>query len=506
MSARVFSFVLGVAALACSTNASAQATYRMAPVGGRTTLVGGTGLVWGHDSASAFLNPATTLNVDSSRLAFSVNFYNLSVVSSGSWYQPGNIDRDRFGSVRRESNTALSTIDLDALPGSLCVFIEIRDVPFLAWRTKQKLGEKRARLGLCLASISYDQFTFNAEDYTQPTPQGVSRQAQNVRQSFRRVAVGPSYSMYVTDRLAFGASLHFSRTSHRSLFGATATTYGAPKGPITSSFYHFAHGDSQELTWTLGTFYRISPRQTVALTFEAPSIHLWGDGGLNFHSTYAGADSETSTVTANGDFRTKTPLRVALGTGIQERWGTAEVDVSYRPATSSVYTAGFSGAAVSVAKDGSVTEVARRQTFGADALGSVSLGIGGEGFVSPRLSLLGGFSADASIVPKGALLTDPLAYHQSRMHRVALSFGVGTHTEGGDLLFGLETSYGWGQRLAPNVYELPTSLAVTDFHNFGFLFVLAGSTSFGNIKRAVNEVTRVLGPGNEEKPGEEPKK
>ena len=47
-----------VLALASERDASAQSSNRLAAVGGRTTLVGGTGLIFGHDSASTFLNPA----------------------------------------------------------------------------------------------------------------------------------------------------------------------------------------------------------------------------------------------------------------------------------------------------------------------------------------------------------------------------------------------------------------------------------------------------------------
>lgn len=489
---------LAAASFAFASEANAQSTYRLSPVGGRTTLVGGTGLVYGHDSASAFLNPATVQRVDSSRLAFSVNFYYLSVVHAGSWYQPGDID-PRFGDVRRESNTSVTSIDFDSLPGSLCLFLQINDIPFLSWSTKKELKERRARLGVCLASIHYDQFTFNAEDYQQQTPQGLSRQAQNIRQTFRRLAVGPSYSMYVTNALAVGISTHFSRTSHRSLFGATATTYGNAAGPITSSYYQFSRGDSHELTATIGAFYRIGAHQTIALALESPSIHLFGSGGLNFHSQYAGAQNAASTFTAEGDFTTRTPPRIAIGTGVEHPWGTAEVNVSFRPATQAAYSANFEGRSFTVAQDGSTTDIARSGNFDVRASGGVNIGAGGEVFLTPRLSLLGGASLDSTIVPKGTLTRDPLNYHIARTHRIGLSFGVGSHGEGGDLLLGLETSLAWGERLTPNVYQLPTRLDIADHQTWGVLFVLAGSTSFRNIRRTVNEVTKALDPSKDEK-------
>lgn len=499
--ARASRFVAAAFALVATgiaSQASAQSTYRLSPVGGRTTLVGGTGLVYGHDSASAFLNPATVVRVDSSRLAFSVNFYYLSFTRAGAWYQPGDID-PQFGNVRRDEGTSLSTIDFDSLPGSLCVFFQVHNIPFLSWSTRQDLKERQARLGMCLASINYDQFTFNAEDYQQQTPLGLTRQAQNIRQTFRRLAVGPSYSMYVTNALAVGISTHFSRTSHRSLFGATATTYGNATGPITSSYYNFSRGDSHELNATLGAFYRIGAHQTVAIALESPSVHLFGSGGLNHHSQFAGSANGASTFTAQGDFTTNTPPRIAIGTGVERPWGTAELNMSWRPATEAAYSAAYEGRSFVVAPDGSTSDVVQKADLKVRASGGVNLGFGGEVFLNPRLSLLGGFSIDSSIVPKGTLKNDPLNYHIARAQRVGLSFGVGSHGEGGDLLLGFEGSYSWGERLAPNVYQLPTRVDITDHQTFGLLFVLAGSTSFRNLRRTVNEVTKAFDSGDPKK-------
>jgi len=480
-------------ALLAPAEAAAQSSYRMSPVGGRTTLVGGTGLVYGHDSASAFLNPGTVVRVDSNRLSFSVDFYYLSLLQSSSWYQPGTIDRATFGDVRREDNTAVSAFDFDSLPGSICLYFRIADLPFLVREAKKELRERQARLGVCLASVQWGSFAFNAEDYEQKTPTGVSRQAHNVRQTFRRLAFGPTYSMYVSNALAIGASLHFTRSSHRSLFGATATTFGGPRGPIDSQFYEFARGDSHDLTATFGAFYRLGSHQTVALALELPSVHLFGSGGLNYRTQYSGgAGSASSTLVADGSFATQTPLRIGLGTGIEQDWGTAELNVGMYLPVGSAYAAEFDGRSFDSAAGAAPVDATRSLSLSTRARGAVNVGVGGEVFLTPRISLLGGLSSDMTIVPKGTLKNDLLNFYPSRMHRVALSFGVGSHGEGGDLLIGSEMSYGWGERLTPNMYQLPPGLDVTDQKMFGFLFVLAGSTSFKSIKRAVEDVTKAL--------------
>lgn len=485
--------------------ARAQTNYRLATVGGRTTLVGGTGVVYGHDSASTFLNPATAQLVDKNRLAFSVQAYQFSYMTAGSWYQPGPVDTKAFGDVKREGGTAVKNIGLDSLPGSLCIFFGAHDIPFLLSKTlKQSLREKGARLGICLATVSYSNDSFNEESYEQQTPQGTSRQAINIRQTFRRLSFGPTYSMYVTNALSIGASLHLTRADHRSLFGATSTTYGGDSGPINNSYYSFARGFSHDMTATIGATYRIGAHQTVGLVLESPSLHLFGSGGINESTQFTGPAASSRGFTASGSFVARTPARLALGTGLQRDWGSVELNTSLFPATASIYTASFDGHAITNATNGSTTDQATRNKFSTKALGSVNIGVGGEYFTSPRVSVLGGASFDKTIAPKGSLQSDPLHFFSSRTNRAAISFGYGSHGEGGDLLLGGELSYAWGERLAPNLYQLPARLDVTSQQTFGFLIVLAGSTSFRNIRRVADDVKKMMTPTQPEQPTRSP--
>lgn len=488
-----FSVTLGaLVVLLAPRTALAQSSYRLAPVGGRTTLVGGTGLAYGHDSAAAFLNPATVVRVDSLRLAFSVNFYQLSLVSAPNWYQPGAIDRSRFGDVKSDG-AAINNFDFDSLPGSLCLYFKVADIKLFSGEASKDLRERQARLGMCLASVQNGIYSYNDEGYSQSGPFGVSRQAGSIRQSFRRFAIGPTYSMYVSNALAVGASIHFSRSSLRSTIGNTATLYGAST-PFTSALYQASRGDSHGLTMTLGATYRIGSRQTVALALETPSLHLFGSGGVNNYTSFDGpGERGTSGVAASGEFETQTPLRVSLGTGIEGSWGSAEINVAFHTAVGSAYSAKLDGRSIN--SDGTTTtDRAVSLDLSTRARGAVNFGVGGEYFFTPGLSLLGGLSTDISAVPGGALGKDPLNFYPDNVSRVAGSLGIGSHGDGGDLLLGGEFSYGWGQRLAPNAYQAPSRIETTDVTAYAVLLVLAGSTSLKNIKRAVEDVRDAFDP------------
>jgi hypothetical protein len=482
---------LGLAACLVPASVAAQGNYRLAPVGGRTTLVGGTGLAFGRDSASAFLNPATVVRVDAGRLAFSVNFYELSLFRSASWYAPGPIDRKNFGDVG-STNASVTSYGFDSLPSSLCIFLRVGDIDALARDVSKELRTLQARLGICLATVQASEFTFGSEDFSTATASGGTRQAQNIRQTFRRIAVGPTYAMYITNALAMGASVHVSRASFRSLLQSSATTYGG-LAPVTSQFFQSSSGDSYDLSATLGATYRIGRFQTVAASIEAPSLHAFGSGGTNSYTHFDGATSGTTSVAAHGDFASYTPLRLAIGTGIERPWGSAEVNVAYHLPIGSAYEAQFDGRRVDVAAS-QQSDVPVSLALATRARGAVNIGVGAEVVVAPALTVLGGLSTDLTTVPKGGLLSDPISYFPSRTNRVAASFGLGSHGEGGDLYFGGELGYAWGERLAVNSYQLPARLETTSFQAFSLLVVIAGSTTFRAIKRAVNDLTEIVDP------------
>jgi hypothetical protein len=284
-----------------------------------------------------------------------------------------------------------------------------------------------------------------------------------------------------------------SRAGFRSIYESTATTYGGGAQPITSAFYTAAHGDSYDLSATLGATYRIGRFQTVAATIEAPSLHVFGSGGLNRYTHYDGVGEATATLAADGSFSANTPLRIALGTGIERPWGSAEVNVSYHIPVGPAYRAKFEGHAVDV-NGGVADDRAAALDITARSRGAVNIGVGGEVFVAPGLSFLGGLGTDISAAKSGRLVNDPVNYFASRTHRVSASFGLGSHGEGGDLLIGGELGYEWGDRLSVNAYQVPPQLDASPTQKISLLVLIAGTTSFKAIRRAVNDITEAVDP------------
>ncbi|MDF2692519.1 MAG: hypothetical protein K0S65_902 [Labilithrix sp.] len=471
-----------------STEAHAQSNYRSAPVGGRSQLLGGTGMTYGRDASAAFLNPATAVLVDDQRLSFSVNFYTVSLVYAPRWYVPGPIDRSRFGALDIESPT-MTDVEFTALPSSLCIFFRVDDVKFLVKEEKDP-RTREARLGLCFATISSQTFNFAAEGFSETRPSSVSRQAQTLSQSYTRFAAGPTYAMHVSNALAIGASLHASLASHRSLLAATATTYGTSASPINSMFYSGSRGDSFQLEATVGATLRFG-KQTVGMSLKSPSVHVYGVGGANRQSYFDGSGSTASLVSSQGSFVSRSPPRLSLGTGIEGRWGLAELDTSYNFPIDA-YSAELEGRRVNTTS-GVVDDQPASFALSERARGVVNFAGGIELFMSPKVSLLTGISTDFSAVPSGALRGGSLFnYYPYQTHRVAGSFGISSHGEGGELLFGGEVSVGWGDRLAVNSYQLPPEIGTTGHGTYQVMLVVAGSTSLRTLKRAVEDVREII--------------
>lgn len=489
--------VLGVA-----TPAGAQSSYRLAPVGGRSQLLGGTGLTFGRDAAASFLNPATAVLVDDQRLSFSANFYRFTYTTASNWYAPGPIDRSKFGNVGVRS-TSLTDLDFDSLPSSLCFFFTSAKLHVVPSAAKDP-GTRDAHVGLCFATVDAGEFNFGADDFSEVRSSGsVTRQAQTLSQKYSKFAAGPTYAIRVNNALSLGASVHASVTSFKSLLASSASTYGSTATPITSSFYGASKGTAFQLDATVGATLRFG-HQTLGLSVRTPSIHVFGRGGVNRDTTYDGAGTETMQLAANGSFRAQSPLRIGLGTGVEGVWGQLELDAFYSTQLGDSYRAQMDGTQTTTTPTG-VTDTPVHLDLGQKSKSVVNLAAGGELFMSERISLLTGFSTDVNATPKGAIQGTLFNYFGYGANRVIGTLGIGTHGERGELMVGTELTYGWGHRVAVNSYQLPPEIGVADYNTYQVMVIVAGSTSLRALKKVVEDVKKVVNDPTPQKPVSAPK-
>jgi hypothetical protein len=147
---------------------------------------------------------------------------------------------------------------------------------------------------------------------------------------------------------------------------------------------------------------------------------------------------------------------------------------------------------VTTSAEGAVDDRPITLSLGERARGVVNFAVGAEVFMSDHISILSGLSTDFSAVPDGGLRGSLFNYYPYRTHRVAGSFGFGSHGAGGEVLVGGELSIGWGERLAVNSYQVPPVVGTTGHGTYQLMLVVAGSTSIRAIKRAVKDVQNVI--------------
>jgi hypothetical protein len=131
-------------------------------------------------------------------------------------------------------------------------------------------------------------------------------------------------------------------------------------------------------------------------------------------------------------------------------------------------------------------------------------GAGLEFFLSPRLSLLGGISANFTSL--GRLRPQPTLGNliQAREHHLMAAFGVGSYWREGELLVGVQFDYGWGQALAANPYVVPNDWSAVGLRTYSLLFVISGSTKLSAIARTVSTIVEGGGPDESQAPAQNP--
>lgn len=486
----LFAGIVGVL-IATSSPAAGQASYRLSPIGGRTTLLGGTAMTYGRDAAAGFVNPATAVLVDDQRLSFSVNFYRMSLLTSSQWFQPGPVDRQRFGDVEPK-DISINDFSFEPLPSSLCLFFKVGDMLTFLGKSAESKRTREARLGLCAATTSRSSLDLAAREYSNVGPSGVTRQSQTISQYQNRFALGPTYALRVDDRFSLGVAVHGVLSTHRNLMFNSAVTYGSGPTPVNTMFASASRGDAFGFDAILGATYKFGNRQTFGVAVQTPLAHVFGVASANGNTSFDGPGAASSGFSARGSLVVHTPLRLSIGTGFEASWGNVAFDVSYYTPTTA-YRTELEGNGIALS-NGNIDDRPKNLDSSQRTRGAVNMAVGAEIGLSSALSLLSGLSTDVASVRKGDLRAAEYNYIPERTHRVAASLGINSHGEGGEIMFGTELSYGWGERLAVNSYQTPPTLGTSPTDVFTMMFVIAGSTSLHNIKRAVDDVREVVNP------------
>ncbi len=477
-------FVLGAIVLLLllgTRTALAQGNYRSAPTGGRSALMGNTGVALGNDGAAPFLNPATVVRVDSS-LALSLNFVSLDITHASNWYVPGQVDAATYGNVPRSSDATITRVSGNAVPSTFCLFFGL---PRIGSAKEGHAG--RQQLATCLGATERASFDWVGQGYKASSADRSTLQSSSIRTNWQRFVVAPTYAVDVTDSLALGASVHGTFTDYSTIYGVGTTTTGGTLPVTSSAFQSGASGTDFGLSGLFGATLGVGSF-TIGASVQTPDLSVYGRGNMNRYVQFAStAETSSTTYVGSGGFHARAPTRFGLGVGYQWSTGTVELDAQLALADGDPLVLDTTGTQVQSA--GAAATAARTLTTRYQP--AFNAGVGAEVFVRPHFSVLGGFGTDLSAVDS---ISDSGAA-PSQIQRIFWSFGIGSHQRGGTLLLGAQIYYGWGQSLAPNAYVRPPRLDPAGIDTYGMLFVLAGATSLKAIEEAVSAVKGAVAPG-----------
>ena len=477
--------LLAVPVVLWAGSAAAQGNYQEAPIGGRTTLMGGTGVALGGDGASPFMNPATIARIQDRSIAFSSRIVRYEERRFTNLYQPGDVNAARFGELRL-NEAPTTTRSLQLLPNSTCLFFDPRGLP-----TKRFLRHVAGsqKLAICLGKTEEGKFSFTGRSVTGASNLRLVNESQTIDHEWMNWGIGPSWSIYLTERVALGGSLFVSRTKHMESVTALSLAEDTDTGSSLRTDYQFAsEGNSWDLVGHLGATARVSEAIILGASVRTPGLHLYDSYRATYFRGYDEGGLTGEWWGGEGSFDVNRPMRLSLGLGAEWKQLRLELDVFWYEGQDNYAKASVRRDNTSVVNGVVVGRSNDLLTLTEKANSVVNLALGAEWFVAGDLSLAGGIITDFSSLPElDERPSDPRLF-RSRADALHGSLGVVSYTDAGDLLVGVRVDHATGQAAVPNPFQLPPRLERVDYRQVGVMLILAGRINLTNVVEAAKHI------------------
>jgi hypothetical protein len=459
---------LCAAFVAWSGLAAAQANYDGALIGGRSNLMGGTGVAAGTDAAAPFQNPATTVDIEGTSFVFST----LATQFSRRTIAP---DAQLAAEIGR-SEATLSDNQFNVLPNATCLFLDLR-----------RDGRRRTgahKLSLCIAEPERSEFDLRSQSLAVAATGSGAFQSRFVRQLFSKQVYSAGWGYGVSEKLSIGLTPMIQKVSFHDTEAVTTLVSDAASGGeivgastrnVTSVMTKSAN--SYGVSMLIGAQYRFAKRWTAGLSLETPSVALFGD-----YSASRSAETTTSDASeymqGSGTSRFSYPPRLAAGLAGALPFMSFELDAYFHAARSRfaeiettrevLSTSG--GVATSLTKE-NVTQIE-------DVRPTVNVGFGVDVPFARHLSVVSGVLTDFSgLEPRRSGASADSTLFRSRLDAVHASVGVAWTPAVGSILLGVRGMYGAGEFAVSDPRTLPTARIASDQTLWGVALVVAGQLS-----------------------------
>jgi hypothetical protein len=442
-------------------------------LGGRSTLLGGTGVALGRDGASPFLNPAAMGRIADHRLAFSVHFYRYSTTHVDSLiHAPEGFNAQAHDYDANSFST---------LPASFCAFATLSGlIPEEAqglWQTVR--GQSgRTKLGICGATIEREQFGFDALSSQFNSGSSHANVAYNVVHNWQRQSLGPSLSYQLSERITVGATFQIVSTTANQNWDLAAVV-DKTDGHV---YAHHLRGSAIDGVTTLGATWSGRPL-SFGLTVRLPSINV--TNSAQFTEYVSSQNSPPRLLTGRGSFEAPILPTLSVGVGAEFERSLVEFDVSTTFASSSGLRT-----SLKLEDNGSYW----KSVVSHDSIRpAVAFRVGAERFISPSLSVLTGARYEPTSIRNG--FSQP-SYRLGPMSRdlVAMSVGLGSYGRGTELILGAELAHSFGHTPIVSALDGDASYSETSYKNTSLLLVVSGSVGFSAVRQTWKSFRQLTPP------------
>jgi hypothetical protein len=473
-----------LAVLAFVRTAHGSGNHQSAPMGGRSALMGGTGVALAVDGAAPFLNPATIGRIEDLSVSFTSRFLRYSERTIDAFHQPGAVDSAAFGALQLDETTISST-EFDSLPDSTCVF----------FGTPERRGAARTRAGsyrvaLCLAKVEQSLFVLPALNFSGTSAGRRVQQSQSVREEWSRRAFGPALSYALTDDLAVGVGLFGTRAKLRSaITSVTASEELATAAVTRSTYFEALDAYSWDVLLHAGATYHLTREITLGLSIRTPTfVHVHDHIDTSYDASFEDATATSRLWQAEGEFSARPPPRLALGLGVEAGRLRLELDGFLYAGQSDFARAEMARDVLEVSAGQAAARRQERLVVSEDVDPVVDAGLGVEYFVARDVSLVSGVGFDASALSELRSVAPETRLFRSRGDIYHAAFGVAVYGGVGDVMVGFRGDYMSGQMAVVNAFVDPNRLEVVDAREWGLTLVLAGRLGLSNVLRAADRV------------------
>lgn len=469
--------VLGAATVAAlvylgiAGSAHAQGNPQSQVLGGRSALMGGTGVALGLDSAAPFLNPATVARIDQSTLALSSQLIEVSYRRISNFRQPA--PDSGTGLVIEDAD--VTDFGVDFIPTAVCYF--------------QNVGEAGAEDRTLAHTLS---FCVGATESSDLSSLGEAASVQNdalrvdatssLRTQWARRAFNLGWGHYFSSWFAGGASIVVEQAEQTLALATTTLFEDRETGIGSENAYSLSRtGSSFSLRGEVGGLIRLARRYHVGLSARTPS---WV-----FASSYSstelrrGTDGGSRRTVDSGSFEAPGAIRFALGLGYEAPRLQLEINLFFFLPEAGFLELEIDREEATTDSDGRVQRAAQRTRIQDGSNFVVNASVGVRYVLDQKWSVLAGFQTDLSLLDDRRDLAPASRVAASSADAFFGSVGVGYEGRVGKLLSGLRVGYREGEVLAIDGFSNVPTARVVDDRALSVLLVIYGELDFGAVAR-----------------------